>query len=158
MFSCEANVCVVVAERRGSGKHEPASHDKLIQKIETDVVRIAVLRCSSALPPCIFHAKRDFSPLSKSSTAPWTTSRCLCRSFRRQRRPFLSSATATRVRRIRRKDQQVCLPFFLCSGTKGLYRCLEDSHNLFVFLCLLTWDPPLVVHVWYYRQFGVEIA
>lgn len=124
----------------------------MIQRIETDVVRI--LRPSFALPPCILHAKhRDFSALSKSSTAPWMTSRSLCRSCRRQRRPLISSTTATRVRRIRRKDQQVCLPFFfLCGGMKGLKRC---SRALYVFLCLLTWDAPLVVHVWYYKRFGV---
>lgn len=53
-------MCVVGAERRGSGKHQPESHDKLIQRIETDVVRIPMPRCSSALPSCLFHAKRDF--------------------------------------------------------------------------------------------------
>lgn len=134
------NVCFLDAERRGSGKHEAESHDRLIQRIEIDVVRIPI---PFALPSCLLRAKhQDFSALSKSSTAPWTTSRSLCRGCRRQRRPFPSSTIATRVRRTRRKDQQVCLPFFLCGGLKGLKRCSDVSRALSVFLCLLTWDAP----------------
>lgn len=144
-------MCFLDAERRGSGKHEAESHDRLIQRIEIDVVRILIP--SFALPPCLLHAKhQDFSALSKSSTAPWMTSRSLCRGCRRQRRPFLSSTIATRVRRIRRKDQQVCLPLFLlCGGMKGLKRRSHVSRALSVFLCLLTRGAPLVAHVWYYK-------
>lgn len=150
------NVCFLEAERRGSGKHEAESHDRLIQRIEIDVVRIRIPRPSFALPSCLLRAKhRDFSALSKSSTAPWTTSRSLCRGCRRRRRPFLSSTIATRVRRIRRKDQQVCPPFFFCGGMKGLKRCSDVSRALSVFLCLLTWDAPLVARAWYYKRFGV---
>lgn len=64
LFTREANVCVLAAERRGSGKHETDSHDKLIQRIEIDVVRILTPRCSCALPSCLCHAKHQglFSP------------------------------------------------------------------------------------------------
>lgn len=57
-------MCVLAAERRGSGKHEAESHDQLIQRIEIDVVRSPVARCSSARPSCLLHAKHQglFSP------------------------------------------------------------------------------------------------
>lgn len=34
-------------------------------------------------------------------------------------------------------------------------RCSDGSRALSVFLCLLTWDAPLVAHAWYYKRFGV---
>uniref|UniRef100_H3DF71 Epidermal growth factor receptor kinase substrate 8-like protein 2 n=1 Tax=Tetraodon nigroviridis TaxID=99883 RepID=H3DF71_TETNG len=43
LFTRGAIVCVLGADRRGSGKHEPESHDKLIQRIEIDV---QVLNCT----------------------------------------------------------------------------------------------------------------
>lgn len=132
MFGFGLNVCILDAERQVSGKHETEPHDKLIQRIEIDVVRILIP--SFAPPSCLLHAKhQDFPPPSKSSTAPSMTSRSLCRGCRRQRRPFLSLTIATRVGRIRRKDQQVCLPFFLCGGLKGLKRYSYRPHDLYVF-------------------------
>lgn len=127
----------VAVERRLSG-NEVESHETLAQRIEKDVVgfthtpafttEISSQLCSSH---CFIHAKPSpplpslwvFVPHSKSSTAPSTTSRSLYRGCRRQRRPSLSSTIATRVRRTRRKDQQVCPPFFSCCGTSALTIC-----------------------------------
>lgn len=67
--------------------------------------------------------------LSKFSTVPWMTSRSLWRGCKRQRRPFPSSTSATRVRRIRREDQQVCLPFFFCGGKVAMTIWTYCSHG-----------------------------
>lgn len=127
----------VAVERRLSG-NEVESHETLAQRIEKDVVGFThtpafTTEISSPLrlSHCFIHAKPSpplpslwvFVPHSKSSTAPSTTSRSLYRGCRRQRRPSLSSTIATRVRRTRRKDQQVCPPFFSCCGTSALTIC-----------------------------------
>lgn len=127
----------VAVERRLSG-NEVESHETLAQRIEKDVVGFThtpafttEISSQLCLSHCFIHAKPSpplpslwvFVPHSKSSTAPSTTSRSLYRGCRRQRRPSLSSTIATRVRRTRRKDQQVCPPFFSCCGTSALTIC-----------------------------------
>lgn len=141
----------VAVERRLSG-NETESHETLAQRIEKDVVgftrtpafttEISSQLCSLATwftltglllwpPPGVF------VPHSKSSTAPSTTSRSLCRGCRRQRRPSVSSTIATRVRRTRRKDQQVCPPFFSCCGTSALTIFNIVSAEMVCFIVLL---------------------
>lgn len=89
------------------------------------------------------HAKPPgFVSLSKSSTVPWMTLRSLWRGCTRHWMPLLSSTSATRVRRIRRKDQQVCLPFFCCGGTDAVTICSYCSR------CLV-FDCHPVMHVWW---------
>lgn len=143
LCGCFVFVCVnmsfrfVAVERRLSG-NEVESHETLAQRIEKDVVGFThtpafttEISSQLCLSHCFIHAKPSpplpslwvFVPHSKSSTAPSTTSRSLYRGCRRQRRPSLSSTIATRVRRTRRKDQQVCPPFFSCCGTSALTIC-----------------------------------
>lgn len=115
----------MAVERRASG-NEAESHETLAQRIEKDVVGFNAQtclcnphNCSVRLLTIPLRSPPSFVLPSKSSTAPSTTSRSLCRGCKRQRRPSLSSTVATRVRRARRKDQQVCPPFFSCRGTSA---------------------------------------
>lgn len=154
----EFSLCLDV-DRRAPGQNDTESHEKLAQRIEKDVVSVFIqadtchyitqLLSTSHNDIFFMLITPGFVSLSKSSTAPWMTSRSLWRGCKRQRRPFLSSTIATRVRRIRRKDQQVCLPFFFCGGTNVVTIYSYCSRrNVCVSLCPVARDGHPVMHVW----------
>ena len=80
--------------------------------------------------------------------------RSLCRGCKRRQRPFLSSTIATRARRTRREDQQVCPPFFPGDPTNAVAIVSCGSRcNLSVFSCPLTQDVGLVMQGRDYRLY-----